>query len=348
MKFENSNQPSSRPQTPDYAYTNGLHIVRSTYGISSSRAEFNLGHDDLHPNTSIFEQAPHQERVVRTVGATALEWRHVRSFKDTNTVNVMLMGWAGDNDNPITQDALRYHTAYNPDADIIHINNPAHGETTRLPLRDSLSIARSGHFTRQGEIQAELISAALEEYDHINIAGHSYGGRQAIALASALERPVDNLHLLDPPGSRKLGITGLTKAFLSLEGKHAQLYGKHAPDQAAAAIQRLGDSTGGQDILNLLRRGGMVDQFLLQTFAMAADGLEHDLTLAAPNVRNTIKFTSPALSELNYAADVSAILQRLAMTTDMIQHDIISHQTHSMIAANPNILAYVQRFDSNL
>jgi pimeloyl-ACP methyl ester carboxylesterase len=341
----NFNKPS---QLPDYAYTDGVRITRSIYGDNPSQTELAFNHDQLRPAAPLAEHAPRQERVVRSVGSTALEWRHIRAKKETNTVNIMLMGWAGDNDNPITQDALRYHAAYNPDADIIHVNNPAHGSTSRLPVRDSLKIAHTGHFTLQGEMQAELINTALEKYEHVNIAGHSYGGRQAIALAAALERPVDNLHLLDPPGSRKLGITGLTKAFLSLEGKHAGLYGEHAPDQTAAAIQRLGDSTGGQDMQNLIKRHGLVDQFLLQTFAMSANGLEHDLALATPNVRNTIKFTSPALSELNYPADVSAILQRIATTANIMQHDTVLRQTHSMIASNPNVLAYVQKFDSNL
>lgn len=333
---------------PDYGYENGLHIRRSLYGESTSHRELITPYDETRPIMPLTERAPHQEKYVRKVGSTALEWRYIRSKNDTNTLNIMLMGWAGDNDNPITQDAFRYHAAHNPDADIIHINNPAHGESSRLPLLDAFKIARSGHFAPQGEMQAELISNALEHYEHVNIAGHSYGGRQAIALTAALERPVDNLYLLDPPGSRKLGITGLTKAFLSLEGKHAQSYGQHAQDQAAAAIQRLGDSTGTQDIQKLLQRNGFADQFFFQTFAMAMDGLEHDLSLAAPNVRNTIKFTSPALSELNYANDVSAILARVASTANLIQHDTILRQTHSMIASNPNILAYAQKFDSNL
>jgi pimeloyl-ACP methyl ester carboxylesterase len=348
MKFENPHRLTHDVQTPDYAYADGLRIVRSIYGAPTSPTELTLPLDKLRPDVAVPEHPPHQERIVRSLGSTALEWRRIRSATDTDTVNIMLMGWAGDNDNPITQDALRYHAAYNPGADIIHINNPAHGNTTKLPLRNSLSIAHSGHFAPQGEMQAELISTALEEYEHVNIAGHSYGGRQAIALTSALERPVDNLHLLDPPGSRKLGIVGLTKAFLSLEGKHAGLYGKHAPDQAAAAIQHLGDSTGFQDLQSLLKRHGIIDQFMMQTLAMSAGGLEHDMSLAAQNVRSTIKFTSPALSELNYATDVSAILERVATVANTIQHDIVLRQTHSMIASNPNILAYVQKFDSNL
>jgi pimeloyl-ACP methyl ester carboxylesterase len=336
-------------QSPDYGYEHGLHIHRTTYNqLASTNTERITPYSDTRPATPLAERIPYQEKHIRKVGSTALEWRHIRAQTETNTVNVMFMGWAGDNDNPITQDAFRYHAAHNPDADIIHINNPAHGGSSRLPVHDSFRIAQSGHFAPQGEMQAELISSALEQYEHVNIAGHSYGGRQAIAFASALERPVDNLHLLDPPGSRKLGIAGLTKAFLSLEGKHAKAYGEQAQDQASAAIQRLGDSTGGQDIRKLLKRNGFADQFLMQTFAMAMDGLEHDLSLAAPNVRNTIKFTSPALSELNYANDVSAILKRVAATASLIQHDTVLHQTHSMIASNPNILAYVQKFDPNL
>lgn len=348
MNFEELAGSTTDDKTPDYAYSHGLRIVRFIYGRNNSQSNIAIRPDKLQPPVGLAEDTPRQERVVKTLGSTALEWRHVRSAKDTNTVNIMLMGWAGDNDNPITQDALRYHAAYNPDADIIHINNPAHGDSSRLPLRDGLKIAQTGSFALQGEMQAELIGNTLEEYDHINIAGHSYGGRQAIALTASLERPIDNLHLLDPPGSRKLGITNLAKAFLSLEGSHARLYGEHAPDQEAAAIQRLGDSTGVQDMKNLLKRRGAIDQFLIQTLAMSANGLEHDMRLAAANVRNTIKFTSPALSELNYPEDVNLILQRVARTENIMQHDIVMRQTHSMIAANPNILAYIQKFDSNL
>lgn len=345
MNYEMLPENSTDSKTPDYSYENGLQIIRHMYGNTPSRTEFSATYDEMHPATSLVEQTPHQEKVIKTIGSTALEWRHIRSATESDTVNIMLMGWAGDNDNPITQDAFRYHVAHNPNADIIHINNPAHGESSILPGPISRKIAKNGHFAPQGEIHAELINEALKNYDHVNIAGHSYGGRQAIALAAALDRPVDNLHLLDPPGSRDLGgLPGIAKAFMSLEGKHASLYGKHAPDQAAAAIQRQGDSTPIQDILQLIRNKGPIQQFFDQTRAMSKAGLEHDLLLARPNVLNTVKFTSPALSELNYVDDVSAILDRVAVATRSIQHDIVIGHTHSMIASNPNTLAYVQRF----
>ncbi|MDO8303392.1 MAG: hypothetical protein Q7T18_09130, partial [Sedimentisphaerales bacterium] len=185
---------------------------------------------------------------------------------------------------------------------------------------------------------------ALEDYDHVTISGHSYGGRQALALAAALDRPVDNMHLFDPPGSRNLGgLMGIANAFMTLEGKHAGLYGKHAPDQEAASIQRQGDSTPLQDILRLIRRRGFTQQFFDQTTAMSKDGLEHDLTLASRNVLNTIRFTSPELSELNYVESVAGKLDRVATADRVIQHDVVIGHTHSMIASNPNILAYLHR-----
>jgi pimeloyl-ACP methyl ester carboxylesterase len=332
-------------QAPDYSYKNGLTIVRNIHSGDDApiQTKLSMSYDEMCPAT-LAEHTPRQEKIIRTAGKTALEWRRLRSAKETDTVNIMLMGWAGDNDNPITQDAFRYHVAHNPDADILHINNPAHGDSSHLPLIDALQIARTGHFAPQGEVHAEVISHALKNYDHVNIAGHSYGARQAMALAAALDRPVENLHLLDAPGSRKLGGLGLAKAFLSREGGHASLYNQHAPNQEAAEIQRRGDSTALQDIQRLIRRGGFIEQFALQTLAMSHDDLEHDLALAVRNVRNTIKFTSPALSELNYVEDVSAIINRIASASQAIQHDVVIGQTHSLIASNPNVLAYIQRF----
>jgi pimeloyl-ACP methyl ester carboxylesterase len=338
-------QPNFRTdqQTPDYGYENGLAITRSVYGGDMPiHTKLSIDYDEMRP-LDLTEYVPHQEKVVRKVGKTALEWRLLRSEKETSTLNVILMGWAGDNDNPITQDGFRYHAAQNPHADIIHVNNPAHGDSSHLPLVDALKIARTGHFAPQGELLAEMIGEAAKDYDDVNIAGHSYGARQAMALAAELDRPVNSLHLFDPPGSRKLGLAGLTKAFLSLEGNHAGQYNLHAPDQVAAEIQRRGDSTAGQDIQKLIRRGGFVEQFALQTLAMSHAGLEHDLALAARNVRNTIKFTSPALSELNYVDDVSAIINRIATVSRSIQHDVIQDHTHSMIASNPSVLAYIQQ-----
>lgn len=337
--------PHTTPRTPDYRYDNGLVIARRTYsgGDTPSQAELQVSYDTMRP-PHLAEHIPRQEKIIRHVGKAALEWRFLSSVKATGTLNVMLMGWAGDNDNPITQDGFRYHVAQNPHADILHINNPAHGDSSALPFIDAAKIAQTGHFAPQGELLAEAISQVAKDYDNINIAGHSYGARQAMALAAELDYQVNDLHLLDPPGSRKLGLTGLAKAFISLEGKHASLYNLHAPDQVAAEIQRQGDGTVGQDIQKLIRRGGLVEQFVLQTLAMSHAGLEHDLYLASRNVRNTIKFTSPALSELNYVDDVSAILSRIATASRPIQHDVLPDHTHSMIAGNPAALAYIQRF----
>ena len=330
--------------TPDYNYRHGLQIDRHIYGEQISSTQFDVSYDNIQP-AKIPEVIPHTEKVVRRLGSTALEWRYIRAANDTGTVNIVLMGWGGDNDNPITQDAFRHYVAHNPNADIIHINNPGHGESSALPRSVSHTIAKSGHFGPQGELQAALLEYDLKNYDYINIAGHSYGGRQAIALTATLDRPVNNLHLLDPPGSRDInGLRGIAKAFMSLEGNHASLYSRHAQDAAAAEIQRRGDSTPLQDMLKLIRNKGFTQQLFDQTRALSKPGLEHDLLHAAPNVRNTLKLTSPALSELNYVDDVSAILDRVARATRAIQHDIVLGHTHSLIASNPSILAYLQRF----
>ena len=331
-------------RTPDYGYVNGLQIDRHIYGGEPSHTKHTIAYEETYNTLTLPEHTPQYETVTSKLGNAALEWIHVRSAQDTGTVNIVLMGWAGDNENDITQNGLRYHVAHNPHAHIIHINNPAHGNSSRLPRSMSKHIAKTGHFAPQGELHAQLINEALKDYDEVNISGHSYGGRQALALAAALDQPVDNIHLFDPPGSRNLGgLAGIGKAFMTLEGKHAGLYGQHAPDQSAAAIQSQGDSTPLQDILRLIKRRGFSQQFFDQTAAMSKAGLEHDLALACRNVRDTVRFTSPELSELNYVSSVSDILDRIATADRLIQHDIVTRHTHSMIASNPNILAYLHR-----
>lgn len=351
MKFEQNNiHVSHQTKTPDYAYANGLHIKQSHYGGHdyAQSTETALTYDQLRPDTRLLEQLPVPERIVRSFGATAIEGQLIRSSTDAGTLNLVYMGWGGNNDNPIAQKEQQLHAAHNPHADVLQISNPGHGQSSRLPGSLSRMMANTGHFGPQGELHAEVIDSVLADYDHVNIAGHSYGARQAIALAAALDRPVDNLHLLDAPGSRDLGgLPGIAKAFMSLEGAHAGQYQQSTPDKDAAEIQRLGDSTPLQDIYRLARNGGLPQQFFDQTRAMAKAGLEHDLALACPNVRNTIKFTSPELSELNYLDDVSAILTRLATATRPIEHNVVLDHSHSFIAANPAALTYVQRFSAS-
>lgn len=349
MKFE-QNDLSDETQTPDYAYAHGLRIKQSVYGqeILLPPTETTLTYDELQPASGALERLAHPERIVRSLGNTAVAGQFIRSAEESRKLNIVCMGWGGNIDNPIAQGELELHAAHNPDADTLQISNPGNGGSSRLPASVSRTIARTGHFGPQGEMQAELLDGMLDDYDEINIAGHSYGARQAIALAAKLDRPVDNLHLIDPPGSRDLGgLLGIAKAFMSLEGSHAALYQQHAPDHAAAQVQRLGDSTPLRDIYRLARNRGLFQQLFDQTSAMAKAGLEHDLSLACPNVRNTIKFISPELSELNYVDDVSAILKRVASAARPIEHNVILDHSHSFMAANPRVPAYMQRFRSS-
>ena len=345
MKRKNNFEPG-QPNV-DYSFGDGLDITQTTYrdGETSGQADMVTTYrETLIDPISAAEMQARTQRIARSLGSHSLDLCLVKSERPSGELMVVTMGWGGDLDNPIAQRELQYHAAHNPESDIAVVNNPGHGESSPLPRSLSGELARTGSFIAQGELTAETLLPLTSDYDTVSIAGHSYGGRQAIGLAAALDSPIRQLRLFDAPGSRDLGLRGLAKGFMQLEGGHASQYNKQAPDEQSAEIQRLGDSTAMSDIMTLAKNGGLFQQFIDQTRAMSKPSLEKDLLLAAPNVRESIAFTSPDKSELNYPQDVSDIMQRVSYATSAaVIHDVIRRHTHSLTNSNPNMLAYLQR-----
>lgn len=332
--------------SPDYSFKNGLHVTERTFDqhgqyddakVVYTRDEIqdlpNSGQD--YERDQDVAEAMAETHLAKGIGGRAIEYGLVGRGSE---LMVVRYGWGGNMVHPVAVNEAQALAASNPDKTLMFMNVPGAGRSDALPRSMSREIARSGSYDPLGEFTVEALASVFDDYDKISVRGHSMGGRTAISMVGAMDKPVEDLIVNDPPGSRHLGLKGMAEQYMVKEGTHISKYAEGPLDEHAVELQNQPVSSVILGMLRLVGNGGFWQQMVRDPLAMSEEGLQADLERAAHNVKNEIIISSPALSEINDWRDISDIQARIAKLTDAtVRQRIIEGHTHALVTM-PSIL----------
>ncbi len=357
--------------TPDYSFDEGLRLERVSHIVPAAEGTENkLSNDgkitqisperikelEVNPwldinkdqKEKVIEQV-RDPRYIRGLGGIGIE---VAVFGNPNAkkLQAVYYGWGG---------AFRHRNALreavdmvyaNPDVAYMVMNGPGIGNSGMLPKSVQKEIRQTGSYVPAGEYYAKVLEHVAQDYDEVNVAGHSLGARVATGVAANMTPgAVSELRLHDPTGTREMSLVDIAVSFFGKEGAENGKYVKESVSPTAkeagltplaVEVPRLRDieyTKGVQFSLEALDRpfeapkNGWIQSLLVDPSGLKRNAFEKDFRMAAPNVRDSIHVLVPELSHLNKWEDIQMIVERarnIPGIPEIDQWNILRH-THA-------------------
>ena len=288
-------------------------------------------------------------RYIRGLGGVGIE---VAIIGDPNAeeLQAVYYGWGGAFRHPNAQREAVNMVYANPNVAYMVMNGPGIGNSGMLPQSVQKEIRQTGSYVSAGEYYAKVLEHVAQDYDKVNVAGHSLGARVATGVAANMvPDAVSELRLHDPTGTRDMGLGGIAVGFFGKEGAEDARYVKESasPTAKEAGLMPLAvEAPYLHDIeyakgvqfspVELNRpfeapENGWIQQFLVDPSGLKRNAFENDFRVAAPNVRNAIHVLVPELSHLNKWEDIQTIVERarnIPNIPEISQWNILRH-THA-------------------
>ena len=357
--------------TPDYSFDEGLRLQRVAHILpTSENAENRLFSGDvtvqipskrieeLEVNPWVDVNSDRKEKVIeqlkdplyiRGLGGIGIE---VAIIGDPNAeeLQAVYYGWGGAFRHPNAQREAVNMVYANPNVAYMVMNGPGIGNSGMLPKSVQKEIRQTGSYVPAGEYYAKVLEHVAQDYDKVNVAGHSLGARVATGVAANIAPgAVSELRLHDPTGTRDMSLGGIAVGFFGKEGVEDARYAKESasPTAKEAGLMPLAvEAPYLHDIeyakgvqfspVELNRpfeapENGWIQQFLVDPSGLKRNAFENDFRVAAPNVRNAIHVLVPELSHLNKWEDIQMIVERarnIPGIPEIDQWNILRH-THA-------------------
>lgn len=286
-------------------------------------------------------------RYIRGLGGIGIE---VAIIGDPNAeeLQAVYYGWGGAFRHPNAQREAVNMVYANPNVAYMVMNGPGIGNSGMLPKSVQKEIRQTGSYVPAGEYYAKVLEHVAQDYDKVNVAGHSLGARVATGVAANMvPGVVSELRLHDPTGTRDMSLGGIAVGFFGKEGAEDDRYAKESasptakeaglislPVEAPHRIECIGGV--GLSLEELGRpfeapENGWIQQFLVDPSGLTRNAFEKDFRVAAPNVRDSIHVLVPELSHLNKWEDIQMIVERarnIPGIPEIDQWNILRH-THA-------------------
>lgn len=357
--------------TIDYGFDDGLRLERVSHIVPAAEGTENkLSNDgkiiqisperikELEVNPWLDINKDQKEKVIeqlkdpryiRGLGGIGIE---VAIIGDPNAeeLQAVYYGWGGAFRHPNAQREAVNMVYANPNVAYMVMNGPGIGNSGMLPKSVQKEIRQTGSYVPAGEYYAKVLEHVAQDYDKVNVSGHSLGARVATGVvANMVPGAVSELRLHDPTGTRDMSLGGIAVGFFGKEGAENSKYVKESTSptakeagltQLAVEAPRLRDieyAKGVQFSLEVLGRpfeapeNGWIQQFLVDPSGLTRNAFENDFRVAAPKVRNEIHALIPKQSYLNYWPAVQGIIGRLRdipSLPEVSQWNILRH-THA-------------------
>ena len=172
-------------------------------------------------------------RYIRGLGGIGIEVA-VFGKRNAKKLQVVYYGWGGD---------FRHRNAHreagdmvyaNPDIAYMVMNGPGIGNSDMLPKSVQKEIRQTGSYVSAGEYYAKVLEHVAQDYDEVNVAGHSLGARVATGVAANMTPgAVSELRLHDPTGTRDMSLGGIALNFFVKEGLENARYSKASASPTA-------------------------------------------------------------------------------------------------------------------
>lgn len=354
--------------TIDYGFDDGLRLKRVSHIVPTAEGTENtLSNDgkiiqispermkelEINPwddvNKDGIEKVIKQlrnPRYIRGLGGIGFE-AAVFGDIDAEELQVVYYGWGGDFRHPNAQREERSKVYAKPNVAYMVMNGPGIGNSGMLPKSVQKEIRQTGSYVSAGEYYAKILEHVAQDYDKVNVAGHSLGARVATGVvANMAPGAVSELRLHDPTGTRDMSLGGIALNFFVKEGLENARYSKasasptakeagliYLPMEAPHRIECIGGVGLSLEELGRLFEApehGWIQQFLVDPSGLTRNAFEKDFRVAAPNVRDSIHVLVPELSHLNKWEDIQMIVERARNISgpEINQWNILGH-THA-------------------
>ena len=225
--------------TIDYGFDDGLRLERVSHIVPTAEGTENKSSNDgkiiqisperieeleVNPwldinkdqKEKVIEQV-RDPRYIRGLGGIGIE---VAVFGNPNAkkLQAVYYGWGG---------AFRHRNALreavdmvyaNPDVAYMVMNGPGIGNSGMLPKSVQKEIRQTGSYVSAGEYYAKVLEHVAQDYDEVNVAGHSLGARVATGVAANMTPgAVSELRLHDPTGTREMSLVDIAVSFFGKE-----------------------------------------------------------------------------------------------------------------------------------
>ena len=357
--------------TIDYGFDDGLRLKRVSHIVPTAEgAENTLSNDgkiiqispermkELEVNPWLDINKDQKEKVIeqlkdpryiRGLGGVGIE---VAIIGDPNAeeLQAVYYGWGGAFRHPNAQREAVNMVYANPNVAYMVMNGSGIGNSGMLPKLVQKEIRQTGSYVPAGEYYAKVLEHVAQDYDKVNIAGHSLGARVATGVAANMvPGAVSELRLHDPTGTRDMSLGGIAVGFFGKEGAEDARYTKESasPTAKEAGLMPLAvEAPHLRDIeyakgvqfspveLNHpfeVPKNGWIQQFLVDPSGLTRNAFERDFRVAVPNVRDSIHVLVPELSHLNKWEDIQMIVERarnIPGIPEIDQWNILRH-THA-------------------
>ena len=355
----------------DYGFDDGLRLKRVSHIVPTAEGTENkLSNDgkiiqispermkELEVNPWVDVNSDRKEKVIeqlkdpryiRGLGGVGIE---VAIIGDPNAeeLQAVYYGWGGAFRHPNAQREAVNMVYANPNVAYMVMNGPGIGNSGMLPKSVQKEIRQTGSYVPAGEYYAKVLEHVAQDYDKVNVSGHSLGARVATGVAANMvPGTVSELRLHDPTGTRDMSLGGIAVGFFGKEGAEDARYAKESasPTAKEAGLMPLAvEAPYLHDIeyakgvqfspveLNHpfeVPKNGWIQQFLVDPSGLKRNAFENDFRVAAPNVRNAIHVLVPELSHLNKWEDIQTIVERarnIPNIPEISQWNILRH-THA-------------------
>ena len=369
MKSEKLWTLSSEPT--DYGFENGLRIAEVDGNMHRGESIQIATPEDVRRLSKEPYNSEHMNRIVeqvknpryiRGLGGVGIEAAIIGNVS-ADKLQVVLYGWGGNFRHPNALREAITMTYNDPNTAYMVMNMPGVGNSGMLPESVREEIRKTGSYGSLGEYVGPVIDHVAEDFDEVSVGGHSLGGRVATSSVAHMESKVNELRLLDPVGSRKMGIVALGANFIGKEGVELTRYDKESLSPSAKelgleflqredprVIEEVGKLSGESSVEFAPPKQGWRQQFLTDPFALSNDGLLEDLLKAAPNVRNNIIIFVPEGSHLTNMRDMARIVgivngEPKSTSAEVGLYGILNNHTHNVMN-DPTVLAIVYGADT--
>lgn len=357
--------------TIDYGFDDGLRLKRVSHIVPTAEGTENkLSNDgkiiqispermkELEVNPWLDINKDQKEKVIeqlkdpryiRGLGGIGIE---VAIIGDPNAeeLQAVYYGWGGAFRHPNAQREAVNMVYANPNVAYMVMNGPGIGNSGMLPKSVQKEIRQTGSYVPAGEYYAKVLEHVAQDYDKVNVAGHSLGARVATGVAANMvPGTVSELRLHDPTGTRDMSLGGIAVGFFGKEGVEDARYAKESasPTAKEAGLMPLAVEAPYLHDIEYVKgvqfspvelnhpfevpKNGWIQQFLVDPSGLKRNAFENDFRVAAPNVRNAIHVLVPELSHLNKWEDIQTIVERarnIPNIPEISQWNILRH-THA-------------------
>lgn len=355
--------------TIDYGFDDGLRLERVSHIVPAAEGTENkLSNDgkitqisperikelEVNPwldinkgqKEKVIEQL-RNPRYIRGLGGVGIEVALIGD-PSAEELQAVYYGWGGAFRHPNAQREAVNMVYANPDITYMVMNGPGIGNSGMLPKSVQKEIRQTGSYVPAGEYYAKVLEHVAQDYDEVNVAGHSLGARVATGVAANMTPGVvSELRLHDPTGTREMSLVDIAVSFFGKEGAENSKYVKESasptakeaglislPVEAPHRIECIGGV--GLSLEELGRpfeapENGWIQSLLVDPYGLKRNAFEKDFRMAAPNVRDSIHILVPELSHLNKWEDIQMIVERarnIPGIPEIDQWNILRH-THA-------------------